>query len=115
MYFVFALRSVSSAIDVFRGLISLAIVEENVLVSAGQGNTIVSHFVVQRADLILRPAPFSYLCERVRVLGVLKIVCCCTINPDCRMPAVVSIFTGSAACVLSFYAPPLHYNNNNNR
>ena len=25
------------------------------------------------------------------------------------MPAVVSIFTDSAACVLSFYAPPLHY------
>ena len=49
------------------------------------------------------------------ILGVLKIVCCCTINPDCRMPAMVSIFTASAACVLSFYAPPLHYNNNNNR
>ena len=49
------------------------------------------------------------------ILGVLKIVCCCTINPDCRMPAMVSIFTASAACVLSFYAPPLYYNNNNNR
>ena len=78
---------------------------------AGEGNTIVSHFVVQRADLIvalllaaravllsmrasedfgcaenclctikpdccsLRPASFSYLCVRVRILGVLKIVC----------------------------------------
>ena len=33
------------------------------------------------------------------------------IKPDCcRTPAVVSIFPDSAACVLSFYAPPLHYN-----
>ena len=26
----------------------------------------------------LRPAPFSYLCVRVRILGVLKIDCCCS-------------------------------------
>ena len=45
---------------------------------------IVSHFVVQRAHLIV-----SY---------------------DCRTPAVVSIFTDSAAFVLSFYhSTPLHY------
>ena len=56
----------------------------------------------------LRPASFSYLCARVRILGVLKIVCCCRIKPDCRTPSVVSIFTDSSACVLS-YAPPLHY------
>ena len=32
------------------------------------------------------------------------------IKPDCcRTPAVVSIFTDSAACVLAFYASPLHY------
>ena len=31
------------------------------------------------------------------------------IKPDCcRTPAVVSIFTDSAACVLSFYTTPLH-------
>jgi len=58
----------------------------------------------------LWPAPLSYLCTRVRILGVLKTVCCCTVNPDCcPPPAVVSIFTDSAACVLSFYAPPPHY------
>ena len=72
------------------------------------GNTIVSHFVVQRADLIVAIACVScglcrsHLRVQVRILGVLKIVCCCTINPDCRMPAVVCIFTESAACVLSF-------------
>ena len=59
----------------------------------------------------LRPTQFSYLCMRVRILGVLKIVCCCRIKPDCRRtPAVVSIFTDSAACVLSFYDPSHHYN-----
>jgi len=57
----------------------------------------------------LRPVPFSYLCVRVRILCVLKIVYCCRIKPDCRMPAVVSIFTDSAACVLSFYhSTPSH-------
>ena len=40
----------------------------------------------------LRPAPFSYLCVRVRILCVLKIVCCCRIKPDCR----------SACCGLHF-------------
>ena len=41
----------------------------------------------------LRPAPFSYLCVRVRILRVLKIVRCGRIKPDCRgTPAVVSIF-----------------------
>ena len=38
-----------------------------------------------------------------------KLVCCCRIKPGCCLPAVVSIFTESAACVLSFYTPPLHY------
>ena len=58
----------------------------------------------------LWPAAFSYLCVRVRILGVLKIVCgwanktwllpyaCCGLH-----------FTDSAACVLSFYhSTPLH-------
>ena len=58
----------------------------------------------------LRPAPFSYLCVQLRILGVLKIVCCCRIKPGCHLPTVVSIFTDSAACVLSCYLPPLHYN-----
>ena len=65
----------------FYDLITSVIVEETIC--AGQGNTI--HSVVKRADLIvaiacfpqLRPAPFSYLCVGVRILGVLKIVCCC--------------------------------------
>ena len=58
----------------------------------------------------LWPVPFSYLCVWVMILGVLKIVCRCTIKPEGRCtPAVVSIFTDSAACVLSFYTPPLHY------
>ena len=58
----------------------------------------------------LRPALFSYLCVRVRILGTLKTVCgwanktwllpyaCCGLH-----------FTDSAACVLSFYhSTPLH-------
>ena len=51
-----------------------------VFVRAEETLTSVSHFVVQRADFIvadsvcsLRPAPFSYLCVRVRILGVLKL------------------------------------------
>ena len=58
---------------------------------AGQGNTVFSHFVVQSvgrfycSDSVcsLWPAPFSYLCVRVRILCVLKIVCSCRIKPDC--------------------------------
>ncbi len=60
----------------------------------------------------LRPAPFSYLCVRVRILCVLKTVCCCRIKPVCRRtPAVVSIFTDSAAWVTVFLrtTAPLHY------
>ena len=64
----------------------------------------------------LRPAPLSYLCVRLRILDVLKIVCCCRIKPVCRRSLLWSRFlTDSAACVPSFYAPPLHYNNNNKR
>ena len=41
---------------------------------------------------------------RVRILGVLKIVCCCTINPDCRLRLLWSqMLSDSAACSL-----PLH-------
>ena len=37
----------------FHDFISLVIVEETVFVRATAGNTIVSHFVLQRADLIV--------------------------------------------------------------
>ena len=49
--------------------------------------------------------------RKARILGVLKIVCCCTIKPDCRLRLLWSRFlTDSAACVLSFYhSTPLHY------
>ena len=58
----------------------------------------------------LRPAPLSYLCVRVRILGVLKIVCCCTIKPDCRLRLLWSHFlTGPAAYVL-LSNTPLYYN-----
>ena len=55
------------------------------------------------------PAPFlaaraALLSMRARILCVLKIVCCCTIKPDCRLRLLWSPFlTDSAACVLSFY------------
>ena len=42
----------------------------------GQGNTIVSHFVVQRGDFTVAiacvpcgPRPFAYLCVSVMILG----------------------------------------------
>ena len=39
---------------------------------------------------------------------MLKIVCCCTIKPDCRS-ASCGFLTDSAACALSFYrSTPLH-------
>ena len=58
----------------------------------------------------LRPAPFSYLRVRVRILGVLKIVCGWA-NKTWLLPyACCGLqFIDSAACVLSFYTPPLHY------
>ena len=59
----------------------------------------------------LRPAPFSVIYAGAWGFCVCwEIVCCCRIKPDCcRTPAVVSIFTDSAACVLSFYhSTPLH-------
>ena len=59
-------------------LIGLVIVEESIC--AGQRNTIVSHFCGPEGrfycrDSVLGPVPFSYLCVRVRISGVLKIVC----------------------------------------
>ena len=88
-------------------------------ICAGQGNTVVSHFVVHWegrfycSDSVcsLWPAPFSYLCVSVRILGVLKIVCgwasktwllpfaCCGLH---FWPTPLP---GS----LSFYEPPHHY------
>ena len=83
----------------------------------GQGNTIVSHFEVQRADLIVAIAcvpcgprrSLIYACEWG--FGVCwKLSAAVAIKPDCcRPPAVVSVFTDSAAYVLSFYhSTPLH-------
>ena len=86
-------------------------------ICAGQGNTIVSHFVVQRGDFTVAIAcvpcgPRRYLCVSVRILCVLKIVCgwesktwllpyaCCGLH-----------FIASAACVLSFdHSAPLEVN-----
>ena len=45
---LYGLKDCSLIFDVFHVLIGLVIVEESIC--AGQGNTIVSHFVVQRAD-----------------------------------------------------------------
>ena len=52
----------------------------------------------------------SFICVRVRILGVLKIFGCCTITPDCSLRLLCSRFlTDSAACVLSFdHSTPLH-------
>ena len=59
----------------------------------------------------LQPALFSYLdaCER-GFWVCWKLSAAVAIKPDCCCPpAVVSIFTDSAACVLSFYqSTPLH-------
>ena len=89
-------------------------------ICAGQGNTIVSHFVVQRADLIVvivcvpcsRCHSLIYACEW-GFWVCWKTVCCCRIKPLwCRLPAVVSIFTDSAAwvTVLLHSTAPLHMN-----
>ena len=58
----------------------------------------------------LLPALFSYLCMRVRILGVLKIVCCWANNTGLLPYACCGLhFPDSAACVLSFYhSTPLH-------
>ena len=68
------------------------------------------HFYCSDSVCSLWPAPFSYLCVSVRILGVLKIVCgwasktwllpyaCCGLH-----------FIDSTACVLSFdHTTPLH-------
>ena len=63
----------------------------------GQGNTNVSHFVVQRANLIVVRAcfpcglchPVIYACDH---FGCTENRLLTRINPDCCMPAVVSIF-----------------------
>ena len=47
IHFVYTVKKIVTVFDVFHVLIGLVIVEETVFV---QGNTIVSHFVVQRAD-----------------------------------------------------------------
>ena len=59
----------------------------------------------------LRPAPFSYLCMRVRILGMLKIVCSWANktwllpNTCCGLHFWPTLLPGS----LSFYVPPHHY------
>ena len=103
-------------------------------ICAGQGNTVVSHFVVQTGDFTagkhscqpfcgpdgrfycsnsvcsLWPAPFSYLCVRVRILGVLKIVCSWAKPDCCHTPAVVStlLIPLPVSCPLT---TPHHYMN----
>ena len=56
--------------------------------------------------------PLSHLCVRVRILSMLKIVCCCTIKPDCHLRRLLwsPFLTDSAA--LSCPTTPLHYTNN---
>ena len=61
-------------------------------------------FIAARAVLLSMRASEDFGCAE-------KLPAVEQIKPDCcRTPAVVSIFPDSAACVLSFYAPPLHYN-----
>ena len=60
-------------------------------------------FRAARAVLLSMRASEDFVCAE-------KLSAAEQVKPDCRCtPAVVSIFTDSAACVLSFYAPPLHY------
>ena len=58
----------------------------------------------------LWPAPFSYLCVSVRILGVLKTVCGWTSKNWLLPYACCGLhFIDSAACVLSFdHSTPLH-------
>ena len=50
------------------------------------------------------------LCVRVRILGVLKIVCAEQVKPDCcRTPAVVSILLTQLPVSCPSTSPPLHY------
>ena len=64
-------------------------------------------FLAARAVLLSMRASEDFGCAE-------KLSAAVAIKPDCcRPPAVVSIFTDSAACVLSFYAPPLHYRHTN--
>ena len=80
----------------------LVIVEETIC--AGQGNTTGSYFVVHRADCIVAIAydpcgprsSLTYACA----WGFW--VCWKLSAADCRSPAVVSIFTDSAACYWCF-------------
>ena len=80
-------------------------------ICAGQGNTIVSLFVVQRADLIVAVACFPCGPRRSLIYawewGVWvcwKLSAAVRIKPDCRLRLLWSqILTNSSACVLSFY------------
>ena len=58
----------------------------------GQGNTNVSHFVVQRADLIGTRAYFPCGPRRPLIYGGAENCLLLIINPDCRTPAAVSLF-----------------------
>ena len=84
----------------------------------GQGNTVVSHFVVQRANLIVAIAcvPCSprhsliYACEW-GFWVCWKLSAAEQIKPDCcHTPAVVSNLLTPLPGSLSFYAPPPNYN-----
>ena len=52
-----------------------------------------------------RPAPLYYLCVRVRILGVMKIICCCTIKPDCRVRLLWSPFFDRLRCLCPVLLP----------
>ena len=81
-------------------------------ICAGEGNTIVSHFVVKRADLIVAIVCFpcgsrrSLICACEWGFWVCwKLSAAVRINPDCRLHLLWSPFlTDSAACSL-----PLHF------
>ena len=87
-------------------------------VCAGQGHTIVSHFVVQRADFIVAIACIPCGPRRSLIYACAwgfwvcwETVCCCRIKACLpSLPAVVSILTDSAArvTVLLHSTAPLH-------
>ena len=68
---------------------------------AGEGNTIVSHFVVQRADLIvalLLAARAVLLSMRASEDFGCAENCLCTIKPDCRLRLLWSPFQLTPLC-----------------
>ena len=87
-----------------------------------QGNTIVSHFVVQRADFIVAIAcvPCGPCCSLIYACAwgfwvCWKVVCFCRIKPDCRRRLLWSPFLLTLLPVsCPSTAPLIHYINNIN-